>query len=301
LTSPFLNRIQLESQRNRVADAYLLLGNSRIRLRSATEEIAGFLLSTPTPMEHPDFAVLDPAALGIHGLKVEHIAHRKEGVESVESLLRFRPSEGDSRIVALYEADRMGPDAQAALLKTAEEPPAGTTLLLTAQDSAQLLPALLSRCRIHRVPSLTSEEQLRRAASMGLEDSDYLILQSALGNTDAPLELSTSDRQVLLSLYQGFREWVADPSAPMPWLCPPEGGKLAEQREDGQRRLGAILGWIAELYPQLPSGTADRLDRTAQLHLVALADIRGQITPGVVFEDLAAQCEAAVTSDGQGL
>jgi hypothetical protein len=87
----------------------------------------------------------------------------------------------------------------------------------------------------------------------------------------------------------------------MPWLYPPEGGKLAEQREDGQRRLGAILGWIAELYPQLPSGTADRLDRTAQLHLVALADIRGQITPGVVFEDLAAQCEGAVTSDGQGL
>jgi hypothetical protein len=40
----------------------------------------------------------------------------------------------------------MNPDAQAALLKTLEEPPAGLTLVLCADDEDQLLPTVRSRC-----------------------------------------------------------------------------------------------------------------------------------------------------------
>jgi DNA polymerase-3 subunit delta' len=40
----------------------------------------------------------------------------------------------------------MNPDAQAALLKTLEEPPAGLTLVLCADDEDRLLPTVRSRC-----------------------------------------------------------------------------------------------------------------------------------------------------------
>lgn len=294
-----LKRVQLEKKRNRIADAYLLLGTSKSRLRTATHEMAAFFLETPSPQEHPDYAVLDPEALGTHGLKVEHIAHRKEGVESVESLLRFRPSEGRHRIIALFDTDRMGADAQAALLKTAEEPPEGTILILTAQDSALLLPALLSRCRTHRVPALPLEEQLRRATASGLEDSEYAILQAALGDSDSPLEISSTERDALLEHHQAFQAWIEDPTCPMSWLLAPEGGKIAEQRTEGMRRLSAILGWMVQLYPQLSPEASFQIDSFVKLHLDALADLRGQVTPSVVFEDLLGQCQSIVNHYGQ--
>jgi len=56
------------------------------------------------------------------------------------------------RAVILSPADRMTPQAANALLKTLEEPPAGTHLILVAHRVAGLLPTIVSRCQ--RIPFL---------------------------------------------------------------------------------------------------------------------------------------------------
>lgn len=55
--------------------------------------------------------------------------------------------EGGCRVVQIERADKMNPNAQNALLKTLEEPIAGTIFLLMTDSPSLLLPTIISRCR----------------------------------------------------------------------------------------------------------------------------------------------------------
>jgi DNA polymerase III delta' subunit len=92
---------------------------------------------------HPDVHRLAPTGAGF----VIPIGGREErGVRDLVRDLALLPVEGGARVAIITSADRMTEDAQAALLKTLEEPPAGTVLLLTAADEERLLPTIRSRC-----------------------------------------------------------------------------------------------------------------------------------------------------------
>jgi DNA polymerase-3 subunit delta' len=64
----------------------------------------------------------------------------------VDHRLAMRRFEARRRFVVLDPADAMNPQAQNALLKTLEEPPEGTTLVLVASSPDALLPTIRSRC-----------------------------------------------------------------------------------------------------------------------------------------------------------
>lgn len=52
----------------------------------------------------------------------------------------------------IHDADRMNQEAQNALLKTLEEPPAETTMILTTANPSALLPTTRSRCQLLPLP-----------------------------------------------------------------------------------------------------------------------------------------------------
>ncbi|BDG06227.1 DNA polymerase III subunit delta' [Anaeromyxobacter oryzae] len=68
----------------------------------------------------------------------------------VDHRLAMKRFEGRRRFVIVDPADAMNPQAQNALLKTLEEPPDDTTLVLVAASPDRLLPTIRSRCL--RVP-----------------------------------------------------------------------------------------------------------------------------------------------------
>ena len=59
------------------------------------------------------------------------------------------------KIGLIFEADRMNDEAQNALLKTLEEPPPETTLILSTGNPAALLPTTISRCQLIPLPGNT--------------------------------------------------------------------------------------------------------------------------------------------------
>jgi DNA polymerase-3 subunit delta' len=67
-------------------------------------------------------------------------------VRRLISDLSLLPVEGGARVAVIEQADRMNEDAQSALLKTLEEPPAGVTIVLCVDRDDQLLPTVRSRC-----------------------------------------------------------------------------------------------------------------------------------------------------------
>ena len=57
------------------------------------------------------------------------------------------------KIGIIYDADRMNAEAQNALLKTLEEPPPESLIILTSGNAGMLLPTTISRCRTITLPA----------------------------------------------------------------------------------------------------------------------------------------------------
>lgn len=65
----------------------------------------------------------------------------------VVAAVQRRPVEGRLRTIVISNADRMAPNVGNLLLKTLEEPPADTLLVLTTSVAQKLLPTIQSRCQ----------------------------------------------------------------------------------------------------------------------------------------------------------
>jgi DNA polymerase-3 subunit delta' len=94
---------------------------------------------------HPDVHWLRPEGPGGQ-VVIGGPEARFRGVRDLISELALLPVEGGARMAIIERADRMNEDAQSALLKTLEEPPAGVTIVLCADDEERLLPTVRSRC-----------------------------------------------------------------------------------------------------------------------------------------------------------
>ncbi len=69
-----------------------------------------------------------------------------DDVREVISAVQFSRSEGGRRIIVFSQADRLGPEATNAFLKTLEEPPPDTLILLLSCLPEKLLETVRSRC-----------------------------------------------------------------------------------------------------------------------------------------------------------
>jgi DNA polymerase III subunit delta' len=103
-----------------------------------------------TSGNHPDVHRLEPEGAG--GQIV--IGQVRELVRDLALL----PMEGGARIAIVEAAHRLNEDAQNALLKTLEEPPAGVTIALCADDEGRLLPTIHSRCARIRLGTVGTRE-----------------------------------------------------------------------------------------------------------------------------------------------
>lgn len=71
-----------------------------------------------------------------------------EQIRQLQADIAGRPTEGKMKVVLLQEAHRMNEQSQNCLLKSLEEPPENTLLLLLTDKPQGLLPTILSRCQM---------------------------------------------------------------------------------------------------------------------------------------------------------
>ena len=131
---------QTAAKEGRLAHAYLLTGAPPAELESLGKGLAANLLDADLE-GHPDFFVLRPESKSrrVSIAQVRHLEH---------SLSR-RPHKAPLKVALILEAERMClPPAEAAnaFLKTLEEPPDHSLLILTSDRPEQLLPTVRSRC-----------------------------------------------------------------------------------------------------------------------------------------------------------
>lgn len=87
---------------------------------------------------HPDFLAIYPEGAAI---KINQIRTLKQNLE-------FPPHEARFRVALLADVHTMRREAANSLLKTLEEPPAHTILVLTGDEAGAILPTIISRCQV---------------------------------------------------------------------------------------------------------------------------------------------------------
>lgn len=161
-------------RRNRLCHGYLFVGPSGIGKRKFAELLAQCLFCqrhADAELEacgacsgckpflagaHPDFLAVGCPA-GKRELPIELFVGTRErrGKEGLCYELSLRPMAGHRRIALIDDADLMNEASANALLKTLEEPPENSLLILIASNLDSLLPTIRSRCQLVRFAPLS--------------------------------------------------------------------------------------------------------------------------------------------------
>jgi len=88
---------------------------------------------------------------------------RIASIRMLENRIKLSPNEGNYKVYIIENADMMQIQAANAFLKTLEEPPQDTVIILTTSKPNSLLPTILSRCQkipFNSVPRAIIEQEL---------------------------------------------------------------------------------------------------------------------------------------------
>ncbi|MBS3907452.1 MAG: DNA polymerase III subunit delta' [Syntrophaceae bacterium] len=193
-----INLLQRAIAQEKVVNSYLFLGSEGIGKRLVALQFAKALNcldgeNKPDGCDrclsckkidhrlHPDVSLIEPEG---QTLKVDQ-------VREMQRALAYRPYEGRRRVFILTAADRMAPNMSNTLLKTLEEPPLHTLIILLANNPRWILPTILSRCRSIRfnpLPAHLVSDWLTK--EKGLEEKEaHLLASLSEGSPGKALEI----------------------------------------------------------------------------------------------------------------
>ena len=186
--------------------------------------------------QHPDLHVIAPTPPETNPRGARAI--RIDAIRGLERQAALRPVMARRKLFVLDEAERMTGEAPEAFLKTLEEPPAGTVMILVLPRARTLPATVISRCQIVRfalrgAPSATAlhaqarallsevraegveatfrrTERLDREMAEGLVDAFWLLCRDlVLAKAGAPASL-LADGPPAIDLAREAETWTLD-------------------------------------------------------------------------------------------
>jgi len=173
-------------------------GNSQKRYEKGLQLAENFLAGSL--INHPDFFLLeDPKSI-----KIDHI-------RQLQHQLALRPYSALLKVALINEADKLTLPAQHALLKTLEEPPEASVIILTTPHKEVLLPTIVSRCQIISLPnektimnesSFTEQLSTLNAVLSATPGQRLLIAEKVAINRDQTMEFCQNQLELWSLLMQ---------------------------------------------------------------------------------------------------
>ena len=205
--------------------------------------------------QHPDALIRRQKALFLGVDVIRHFLIDRIGT---------RPARGRAKVFIIREAERLNDAAQNALLKSLEEPPPGTTLILITASLDQMLPTTRSRCQLVpfvALPAPFVAEQASRLRSETAADEVRYAAHHADGSLGGAL------RYIDDSLFAMKREWGKQLAI---LARPPAGWSAHALAGPFQEDAGRLAKSFAQRDPDVSDTDARR--EGARTLLAVLAD-----------------------------
>src|SRR4051794_37140052 len=151
--------LQRSLERGRLAHGYLFSGNTLSHLEDAARNLAK-TLNCLNP-EKKNGVATDCCDQCVNCQKIEHLNHAdvrwvrpesKSRVITIDQMrevmqqVNLKPTEAEYKVTVIVSADRLNPSAANAFLKTLEEPPARSIVVLLTTEPQRILETIQSRC-----------------------------------------------------------------------------------------------------------------------------------------------------------
>ena len=263
--------LQRSLERGRLGHAYLLSGGRLEDLEAMARTLAKTLNCQSPPRRADNGLALDCCDACLACRKIEGDLHadvqwlRPESksrvirVDQMRDLLQtvhLKPTEARYKVAVIVAADRLQESAANAFLKTLEEPPANSILILLTTEPARVLETIVSRClrlnlggsaRPHSpdlVAWLKGFADAAAAQSSGLLNRYRLlgVLLSRLGELRARIEKTLGQRSPL--------ERYDDPAPDLrdKWEEELAAAIEAEYRRQRAEVLAAVQWWLRDVW-----------------------------------------------------
>lgn len=136
---------------------------------------------------HPDMCYVThekPNSIGVDDVR-----------EQITNTIDIKPYNGRHKVYLVDEAEKMTVQAQNALLKTIEEPPAYAHIMLLTENTESFLPTIKSRCiKLAIRPLPANEIKAYLVSKYGMTESKASVLTAfANGNLGKAEKISSSD------------------------------------------------------------------------------------------------------------
>ncbi|MGV3624286.1 MAG: DNA polymerase III subunit delta' [Archangium sp.] len=208
-----------------------------------------------TNRNHPDVTWLMPEAeqveRGISGrsdfTNTPSRDIRIEQIRKLQERLAFRALESKYKVALLVTAHAMNQNAQNALLKTLEEPPKDTVLILISSAPDKLLPTIRSRCakaNFGPLPTAFIAEKVKASAKKGMEDAlANQIAAMASGSLARALSLDPKTLEARKEIIESFEKLV--PQDASGWLTLAE--QWSDDRATAESSLEVLQVWLRDV------------------------------------------------------
>lgn len=209
-------------EQGKISHAYLLYGENRAGKEFVADIFAQALQCEESGVEPCGVCHSCRLAAAHMHPDILYVLHDKPGSIGVDDIryrindtVQIKPYQGKYKIYIVPEADLMTPQAQNALLKTIEEPPAYVVIILLTSDKDKMLPTIHSRC----VPMdlrPVSDGEMRKYLMETLKVPDYraeMCIAFARGNVGRAKALASSEdfdkiRHSVLSLLKNVQDML---------------------------------------------------------------------------------------------
>lgn len=190
-------------EQGKISHAYVINGE-----RFSGKEFIANVFAMALQCEHPDG--VEPCqqchsckqALSGNQPDIIRVTHEKPntiGVDDIRTQLNtdiaIKPYSSPRKIYIIQEGEKMTAQAQNALLKTLEEPPAYAVILILTTNVDALLPTILSRCVVLNMKPVR-DDQVKKYLMEELQIPDYkanVCVAFARGNLGKARQLASSE------------------------------------------------------------------------------------------------------------
>lgn len=205
-----ISHLQKAMSTDHINHAYLFIGPPGVGKFCTAQAFAKAIILNDDPagevywreQVHPDFMMIEKAENKTQ-IGIEQITRE------LEPWLALKPYRANRRIVIIKDAHLLSLPAANALLKTLEEPPAYTVIILVA-DENNLLETIVSRCQLLRFSSLSEKDIQAYFSAQGIEESRAIRLaRLGQGSISAALLFAEEEWEELWALSAGILESLA--------------------------------------------------------------------------------------------